>query len=159
MLLAGPQVAGQLDGRISALRCQPHPATKEATVLQEVLTALQSLLQFWLPAAFRMGYLVRSCYWECRQADTGNKAESILLQTLVLLIHLLGVKQAAINGYVRTISTALLTWQPWLNQLHGVAFVEEACEAMLFRFGHRLEINKHAHSFDDVFKRVLSHSI
>ena len=110
---------------------------------------------FWLPTIFRMGYLVRSSYGEGRQADTGVLAENIPNQTTLLLIQLFGQEKASKNEYVRNMSCKLLTWQTWMRHLPAMCFVEEACEAMLLRFGHRLEVNKQVHSFDDSFIREL----
>ena len=118
------------------------------------LVGLQAIHQFWLPAAFRMGYLVIEASWNGRTAGGGKQVFPMLGQKLQLLVQLLGVGSVSRDSYVRTISCALLTWQPWFDELPGVSFVEESCEAMLSRFGHRLEVNLHVKTFDDTYIHI-----
>ena len=66
---------------------------------------------------------------------------------------LLGAQNAPKDNYVRTLACALLVWRPWMDLVLGVCYVEESNEAMLSRFGHRLELQSHVHSFDDPKKQ------
>ena len=72
------------------------------------LVGLQAIHQFWLPAAFRMGYLVIEASWNGRTAGGGKQVFSMLGQTLQLLVHLLGVGSASRDSYVRTIPRVLV---------------------------------------------------
>ena len=130
LLLAAPNVRVQQQQRCDSLVSSTQAPNANAKNMLKVLSGLRMLLEFWLPAAFRMGFLVRSCCWEGRQQGSGAMAFSTIGQCLLLLVQLLGVK-AAKNEYVRTLSIAILFWQPWHSILQGVCFVEEACEAML----------------------------
>ena len=49
--------------------------------------------------------------------------------------------------YVRTISLALVTWQPWMSRMPGCAFVEESGEAMLSRMASALRRQPHIIDF------------
>ena len=147
LLVAGPNVIGQLRGRISGIQI----VGPDGAGYRTALLGLEALLTFWIPAAFRIGVQVRHASWEGRSLGGGKKVFSMLGQTLHLLVHLIGVGTASGDPYVRTISCALKTWQDWYDDLPGVCFVEESCEAMLSRFGHRLEVNKHIKTFDETY--------
>jgi hypothetical protein len=97
-----------------------------------ILQALHRLLNFYIPAVFHVGYLVRCCTWEGRPAGTAVMARDVLQQCTVLLDHLLG-DQSGKNEYIRTLVVALATWQPWMDRLPAVCFGEESCEALLSR--------------------------
>jgi len=51
---------------------------RQRIVLLKVLKALQILLQFFLPAVFRIGYKVRCCTWEGRASGTVILAREIM---------------------------------------------------------------------------------
>ena len=110
---------------------------------------LQALLGFWLPAAFKLGHMVSEAGWESRAEGSGKGVFAMLGQCLMLLIHLFGPAVAVKENYVRTLSCALVTWQSWMESVPGVCHAEEATEALLSRFGHRLEVHSHLHEFDD----------
>ena len=99
---------------------------------------IDSLINFYLPACFRVGYLVRCCTWDGRPAGTAEFAMNVLQQCCVLLVHMLDDPNAK-NEYVRTIAVAILCWQKWHDAIPGVCFAEESCEALLSRVGNRLE--------------------
>jgi hypothetical protein len=88
----------------------------------------------YVPAAYALGYLVRTAYWEGQSEGTGHCAREALQQALLLLHAMLG-DRAAHNDYGRGLVMALLTWTSWHDQLPGCAFVEESCEAQLSRLG------------------------
>jgi hypothetical protein len=100
-----------------------------------MLTALHDLLDFWAPAMLRIGFLVRECTWNGRPQGTvqGETARRILLDCLLLQVHLQD-DWDAVQEYTRTMSIALLMWQPWLSGRPGCAFVEESGEALLSRY-------------------------
>ena len=51
---------------------------------------------------------------------------------------------------------ALLMWQPWMSELPGCCFAEEACEAMLSRMASRYKKNSHLSQFQDVLWLFMS---
>ena len=76
-------------------------------------------------------------------------------QTFLLLLHLL--KDADYkNEYVRTLSVALVTWQPWMSRIPAVCFVEEGYEALLSRMGHRCDVYRTLHGFDNTLDLFLT---
>lgn len=113
------------------------------------------LLDFFLPACFRVGYLVRCCTWEGRSLKSGEQAKQVLEEIFVLLVHLFEVKSCK-NEYVRTLAVALATWQPVMSKFPGVCFAEESCEALLSRMSHRCEVYRHLHGFDATFNLFLT---
>ena len=114
LLVAGPPILGQLAGRLTGLTGQAVDDKMLGYI--NALVGLQALLQFWLPAAFRMGYMVREASWNGRTAGGGKQVFSMFGQALQLLVHLLGVCSASRDSYVRTVSCALLAWQPLLDE-------------------------------------------
>ena len=118
-----------------------------------LLQGLESLLDFYLPALLSLGIKVRRLYWEGRLggAVQGNLAKLVLEQCLALHIQLLGDWQCKAE-YTRTLSVALLQWQPAYSRLPGCCFVEEACEAMLSRMVGRCRANAQLTSFQDVLR-------
>lgn len=162
LLVATPRLSDQLDARIVEVQGQLELCGVDDGVrfinkskLLKILVAMKVMLKFYLPAVFRIGYLVRCCTWEGRGRGTGEKAKHVLEEILLLLVHLLSDSNAK-NEYVRTISVALLTWSPFLSSLPGVCFAEESCEALLSRMSHRCEVNRHLHGFDATFNLFLT---
>ena len=92
---------------------------------------------------------MRNCTWEGRSPDGGKVAKEVLQQCLVLLVHLFNDNAAKVE-YVRTLSTALLSWQKWMDKLPGCCFVEESCEALLSRMAARCRGNSTLSSFECV---------
>ena len=82
------------------------------------LAGLHALLHFYVPALFVVGHNVRRLYWEGRPGDavTGALAHRVLLQCLNLHVHLQGDWLCRAE-YTRTLSVALLGWQPYLLSL------------------------------------------
>lgn len=108
-------------------------------------------MYFWIPALFSVGNKVRRLYWEGRIGGSarGDLARSVLEQCLLIHVHLLGDWECKAE-YTRSISVALLQWQPSYSQLPGCCFVEEACEAMLSRMVGRCRANAQLTSFIDI---------
>jgi hypothetical protein len=153
LLLSGPRVKNQLNSRVAELSAacdDMETVTSSQQVHLKVLQALHNLLFFYLPAVFRVGYKVRCCTWDGRVAGTGVWAKEIMSECMVLLIHLLDDKQGK-NEYVRTLAVALATWQPWMEKIPACCFVEESCEAMLSRMGHRCDVHRTLHGLDNTF--------
>ena len=157
LLLGAPRLKNQLNSRAAELRAaSTSPDFSDANrLLLKYLTALQSLLFFYLPAVFRLGYKVRSCTWEGREVGSGVWAREIMEQTFLLLLHLLKDADCK-NEYVRTLSVALVTWQPWMSRIPAVCFVEESCEALLSRMGHRCDVYRTLHGFDNTLDLFLT---
>ena len=160
LLLATPRVRLQLDNRIIDLKQElsgelSEDDCKRKQRLLMLLEGLHSLLSFYLPCLFRIGFLVRCCTWDGRAKGTGENAKQVCEDVLVVLIHLLKDRQAK-NEYVRTLAVALMTWQPSMSKMPGVCFAEESCEAMLSRMSHRCEVYKHLHGLNDTFNLFLT---
>jgi hypothetical protein len=141
MLLAAPGVRGTLVSSLAQARRRVEeraraglPREPEEAGTLELLLGLESLVNFFLPAVFTIGHKVRSLTWEGQPGGTqrGDAARVVLEQCLVL--HLALQRDFGCHlEYTRTLSVALLTWQPWMSSLPGCCFVEESCEAMLSR--------------------------
>ena len=116
---------------------------------QAWIEGIQTLVDYYCPALLVIGTGVRSCTWEGRTPDGGKVAKEVLQQCLVLLIHLFNDNAAKVE-YVRTLSTALLAWQKWMDKLPGCCFVEESCEALLSRMAARCRGNSTISSFEGV---------
>jgi hypothetical protein len=116
-----------------------------------VLRSLHALLYHYLPALFVIGHDVRRLTWEggVRGTVKGDVAKRVLESCLALQVHLLGDWDAR-TEYCRTLAVALLGWQPYMTQLPGCAFVEEACEAMLSRMVGRCRANRNLQTVDDM---------
>ena len=160
LLLAAPNLREQLDNRITVLKGQVSTWVfdvdgERRRRLLALLEGLSSLLNFYLPCLFQLGYLVRCCTWEGRSKGSGAIAKKICEDVLVLLVHLLKDNQAK-NEYVRTLAISILTWQPMMSQMPGVCFAEESCEAMLSRLSHRCEVYRHLHGLDATFNLFLT---
>lgn len=162
LLVAAPRLQDQLVGRIQEVKGLIDGDEEgnalllsKRKILLNILEGLHVLLTFFLPAVFRIGYLVRSCTWEGRDRGTGERAKHILQEVLVLLVHVFCDSQAK-NEYIRTIAVALLSWSPFLTSLPGVCFAEESCEALLSRMSHRCEVNRHLSGFEATFNLFLT---
>lgn len=157
VLLGGPRVKEQLANRIQQLQQQDSTPASAANVelLLKVLKALSLLINFFLPAVFRVGFKVRNCTWAGRKANSGVWAREVMEEVVILLIHLLQDVDCK-NEYVRTLSVAIATWQPWMNKIPAVCFVEESCEAMLSRMGHRCDVYRTLHGFDHTYNLFLT---
>ena len=161
LLLATPRIKEQLNQRISSIEMELSQSGSGSSLwgpkqcLLSLLRGMRSLLLFFLPAIFRVGYLVRCCTWEGRARGTGATAKDALEQIFVLLVHLLG-DTAKSNNYVRSLSVALFTWRPFFSQVNGVCYAEEPCEALLGRLSHRCETHRHLTGFESTFDLFLS---
>ncbi len=86
LLLGSSRMKQQLVNRILEVEQTVQDASsgpdilRQRRVLLKMLKALQVLLQFFLPAVFRIGYKVRCCTWEGRAADSGILAREIMEQ-------------------------------------------------------------------------------
>ena len=156
LLLGAPRIKAQLRSRIASLEASAAEAKSgsRATLLK-IIKSLDVLVNFYLPAVFRLGYKVRCCTWDGRTAATGGWAREIMEQCVLLLIHLLGDTDCK-NEYIRTLAVALATWQPWMDKVPAVCFVEESCEALLSRMGHRCDVHRTLHGFDSTFDLFLT---
>ena len=156
LLLGAPKIKEQLKSRIASLEASAAEAHYGSrAILLKVIKALDVLVHFFLPAVFRLGYKVRCCTWDGRSAATGGWAREIMEQCVLLMIHLLGDKDCK-NEYIRTLAVALATWQPWMDKVPAVCFVEESCEALLSRMGHRCDVHRTLHGFDSTFDLFLT---
>jgi hypothetical protein len=139
VILAAPSLKDKLKDkirRLGSLTASRQPAVKGHL---ELLRALRSLLDTYLPMLFWLGTKVRACTWEGRPGGDvkGDTAKAVLQGCLVLLAHL-GNDWHASQEYTKSLSLALLLWLPWHTALPGCCFVEESCEALLARAARRL---------------------
>ena len=83
LLLAAPNLREQLDNRITVLKGQVSTWVfdvdgERRRRLLALLEGLSSLLNFYLPCLFQLGYLVRCCTWEGRSKGSGAIAKKYL---------------------------------------------------------------------------------
>lgn len=166
LLLGSGKFRNQLDDRVKSVEAEllvmdqssghvdPDERRRLKTLLT-ILVSLKTLLDFYLPAVFRVGYLVRCCTWEGRQANSSDRARKVLEEVLMLLVHLLQDDDCK-NEYVRTISVTLLMWQPWNSKLPACSYMEESCEALLSRMGHRCSTHRHLSGFESTMDLYLT---
>ena len=85
-----------------------------------VVRGLQTLLYYYVPALFYIGHQVRRLTWEGGADGTakGLHARHILEDCLALHAQLLGDWECRAE-YTRTLSVALLSWQPVYSELPG----------------------------------------
>ena len=133
LLLSRAHVGSQVRARVAALARTPG-ALRDSAYSVQILVGLHDLLFFYVPALLQLGFKVRECTWNGRPEGhvKGDTARSVLEHALLIQVHLLRDWSAG-TEYVRTMSCALLCWQPWYSRLPGCVFVEESCEAMLSR--------------------------
>jgi hypothetical protein len=160
LLLAAPKLADQLKNKIDQVKARAEQEDDQVEEIKlkkfiQLLDGLQSLLYFYIPAVFRVGYHVRCCTWDGRGSGTGATARQVMEDVFVLLCHLLQ-HRAGKNEYVRTLAVALITWQSFMNRVPGVCFAEESCEALLSRMSHRCEVYRHLHGFEATLNLFLT---
>ena len=154
LLLAAPSMRSRLEERIAYFERTAVGGASAASLV--LLRGLRALLFYYIPAVFKLGVLVRNCTWAGRGRGSGAEALMAMRQALLLLLALLGPTKARSTKYCKTISVALLLWQPWYDRLPGCAFAEESCEAMLSRVAQRCREHPHLFEYDDVFDLYLT---
>ena len=104
-----------------------------------------------------LGHGVRTLTWEggLDGRVTGAHAKKVLTRCLVAQVQLLQDWECR-TEYTRTLSVALLQWQPWHSSLPGCCFVEESCEAMLSRAVGRCRANTQLTDLDDIFRLFIT---
>lgn len=159
LLIAAPSIRGLLADRLRVVESMivsgsaghlSDDVLHHRRTLLTMLRALKSLTSFYLPAVFRVGWLVRCCTWSGREARSSGSVREVLEEVLILLVHILQDHDAK-NEYVRTLSVTLLTWQPWNEQLPSCCYMEESCEALLSRMSHRCSSHRHITGFEGTF--------
>ena len=117
------------------------------------LQGVEALLTFYVPSLFIVGHNVRTLSWEGGVTGQvkGVLAKTVLQQCLAIHVHLLQDWECKAE-YTRTLSTALLSWQPYMSALPGCCFVEEACEALLSRMVARRRSNTHVTTLEDLLR-------
>jgi hypothetical protein len=118
-----------------------------------LLRGLEALLGFYIPALFILGHDVRELTWQGGVSGTvkGDVAHRVLQRSLAVQVHLLQDWECRAE-YSRTLSVALLQWQPWMTTLPGCCFVEESCEALLSRMVGRCRANTNLVDFADILQ-------
>ena len=143
LLIIAPDLRDRLEAKLSALRqalqtppAPPRPdgssssaagaaqpplapdATRRLRQELALLQGLHTLLYFYCPVLFQMGWKVRQCTWEGRptQSVKGDVAKQVLHHAFLLMTHVQGDLECR-EEYPRTIAMALLTWQPWHSSL------------------------------------------
>ena len=156
LLLAGQALRPRLVSgltQIGAVFRDGVPSIREVECFEHsVLLGLHHLLCFWLPAVFSVGHKVRRCTWEGRPGGTvrGDTAKLVLQQCLGLMMQLQADWECK-EEYTRSLSVALLSWQPWHSSLPGCAFVEESTEAMLSTASRQMSRQRSLSGFQAAF--------
>jgi hypothetical protein len=99
---------------------------------EHLLRGLLDVLEYFTPACFVIGWMVRTLYWTCRTPWTGGMARNCLLRCFCLLLSLHASRDKK-SEYLRSICVALMTWTSVHDALPGYAHVEEVNEASLSR--------------------------
>ena len=107
LLLAAPDIRAQLRQKITPFEGRADQAALNTQDGLRILRGLESLLNYYLPAIFVVGHLVRSCTWAGRANRSGIVATCVLRRCVGLLVALAGPAAAKMD-YVRTICRALL---------------------------------------------------
>ena len=133
--------------------CIVREGIKCGTCSRVLYSGLRDLLEFFVPALFVLGHQVRRLTWDGRVGGsaTGLEAKRVLQCCLALQVHITGDWDCR-QEYTRTLSVALLNWQPRYSSLPGCCFAEEPCEAMLSRLVGRCRSNWTLHRFTDVLR-------
>ena len=118
-----------------------------------LLRGIHAMLHFYIPSLFIVGRNVRRLTWEGGLGGSakGLDARVILEQCLAIHTNVLGDWQCK-SEYTRTLSVALLAWQPYYSSLPGCCFVEELGEALLSKMVSRMRRNRHVVTWDGVLQ-------
>ena len=107
----------------------------------------------YVPAVFLIGCQVRKLAWDGQVGGTvkGDLARTVLQRCLAVIVHASQDWDCKLE-YSRSISVALLSWQPYYSGLPGCCFVEEACEAMLSRMMSRRQQHPQVVTYEDMVR-------
>lgn len=130
-----------------------HARVPISASVRQMLLGIRALLEFYVPALFIIGRNVRNLAWEGGIGGryTGTLAREVLEQCLALHMNVLSDWDCKAE-YTRTLSVALLSWQPYYSGLPGCCFVEEAGEALLSRMVGRQRRNRHVATVEGVLQ-------
>ena len=105
----------------------------------------------YMASVFILGHDVRGLTWQGGMSGTvkGDIARRVLMRSLALQVHLLSDWECKAE-YTRTLSIALLQWQPWMTGLPGCCFAEESCETLLSRMVGHCRANTNLMDFGDI---------
>ena len=122
-----------------------------------LLKGLWDVLFFYVPALFVLGHDVRRLTWDGGVGGDvkGALAKEVLENCLALQVHLMGDWHCKLE-YTRSLSVALLCWQPWMSALPGCCFAEESCEAMIGRMVGRCRQHKELTTFQNLLHLFLT---
>ena len=148
LLLSAPDIRAQLRQKITQFEGRANQAALNTQDGLRILRGLESHLNYYLPAIFVVGHLVRNCTWAGRADGTGIVATCVLQRCVGLLVDLAGPVAAKMD-YVRTICCALLYNTEWHDDTPGAAHVEECCEALLAKLRARCKQHPDKHTADE----------
>ena len=156
LLLAAPYIWTQLGNKITHIEGRANQAALNTHNGWHILRGLESLLNYYLPAIFVVGHLVRSCTWAGRADGSGIAATCVPQRCSGLLVDLAGPAAAKMD-YDRTICCALTYNTQWHDYTPGAAHVEECCEALLAKLWARCKQQPDKHTVDaagELFRTV-----
>lgn len=107
LFLSVQDIVPRITTRLNALKAIPGPRDAHMEDGIKALEALHTLLTFFIPSLFTLGYMVRTCNWDGRQADTGCLGRTVLYRCFMLISHIVG-EGAHKTDYVRTLGVTLL---------------------------------------------------
>ena len=84
IMLAAPRLKQQAAERLQQMGDLPPSSDadeqRRRDTYMEILRGIDSLINFYLPACFRVGYFVRCCTWDGRPAGTAEFAMNVVQQ-------------------------------------------------------------------------------
>ena len=148
LLLEAPDIRAQLRQKITLFEGRADQAALNTQNGLCFLRGLEFLLNYYLPAIFVVGHLVRNCTWAGRADGTCIVATCVLQRCVGLLVDLAGPAAAKMD-YVRTICCALVYSTQWHDDTTGAAHVEERCDALLAKLRARCKQHPDKHTADE----------
>ena len=148
LLLAAPDIRAQLRQKIILSEGRAGEATLNTQDGLRILRGLESLLNYYLPAIFVVGHLVRNCTWAGRADGSGIVATCVLQRCVGLLVDLANPAAAKMD-YVRTICCALQYNTQWHDHTPGAAHVEECVEGLQAKLRARCKQHPDNHMADE----------
>ena len=104
----------------------------DAEIRHKMLQSLLDLTEYFVPAVFTIGWMVRECFWVHRHRGTGVHARRTLEYVYSVLLQLQKSEEHR-SEYVRSVGAALLSWTAWHDDTAACLYVEESNEAALSR--------------------------
>ena len=147
LLLAVPNIRAQLRQNIALFEGRAAQAALKIQDGLRMLRGLEAFLDYYLPAIFVVGHLVRSCISVGCANGYGIVATCLLQRCVGLLVDLAGLVASQMDD-VRTTCCALVYNTQCHDNAPGAAHVQECCEALLAKLPARCKKHPDKHTTD-----------